>query len=62
VTVEDARRLAGVRKEAHLVLLPRVNHVLKEEASATSAQASYTDPSRPLGLGVAGAVRAGVAH
>ncbi len=62
VSVEDARRLAGARKDARLVLLPRVNHVLKEEAEAKLPQPSYFDPTRPLGPGVADAVRAGVAR
>ncbi len=62
VTVADARRLAAARQDARLVLLPRVNHVLKEEASVKAPQASYGDPSRPLGPGVVDAVQAGIAR
>lgn len=62
ITVGDARRLAAARKDALLVLLPRVNHVLKEEAEAKLPQSSYLDPTRPLGPGVAEAVRAGIAR
>jgi hypothetical protein len=62
VGVEDAKRLAGARKEAHLALLPRVNHVLKEEATRTLQQASYADPARPLGPGVVDAVLKGIAR
>jgi pimeloyl-ACP methyl ester carboxylesterase len=62
VGVADARRLAAARKDARLVLLPRVNHVLKEEPTSSQNQASYTDPARPLGPGVVAAVRAGIAR
>jgi alpha-beta hydrolase superfamily lysophospholipase len=62
VAVADARLLAAARKDAHLVVLPRVNHVLKEEARVERAQASYGDATRPLGPGVADAVRAGIAR
>jgi hypothetical protein len=60
VSVEDARRLAAAKKSAHLVLLPRVNHVLKEEATRSQPRASYTNDKRPLGPGVAEAVQKGV--
>jgi uncharacterized protein len=60
VSVEDARRLAAARKDAKLTLLPRVNHVLKEEAARTAPQASYANASLPLGPGVAEAVLQGI--
>ena len=60
VSVDDAKRLAAARKDAQLALLPRVNHVLKEEAARTLPQASYTDESRPLGPGVVDAVMKGI--
>jgi pimeloyl-ACP methyl ester carboxylesterase len=62
VGVADAKRLAAARKDAHLALLPRVNHVLKEEAVAALPQASYVEPQRPLGPGVVEAVLQGVAR
>jgi pimeloyl-ACP methyl ester carboxylesterase len=62
VSVEDARRLAAAQPKAKLVVLPRVNHVLKEEATRALPQASYEDPGRPLGPGVVGAILAGVAR
>jgi pimeloyl-ACP methyl ester carboxylesterase len=62
VGVDDAKRLAGARKQTQLVLLPRVNHVLKEEAARALPQASYGDPAHPLGPGVVDAVLKGVAR
>jgi pimeloyl-ACP methyl ester carboxylesterase len=62
VSVADARALAAARSDAHLALLAHTNHVLKEEASATPAQTSYADPSRPLAAGVLDAIATGVAH
>jgi pimeloyl-ACP methyl ester carboxylesterase len=62
VSVEDARKLAAARKDAHLALLPHVNHVLKEEAARTAPQASYADATRPLAPGVAEAVLKGIAR
>jgi len=62
VSLADARRLAAARKNTRLALLPRVNHVLKEEAASLLPQASYTDPTRPLGPGVLDAALAGVAR
>ena len=56
VSVDDARRLAAARSDARLVLLPRANHLFKEEASRALPQASYGDPSRPLVAGVVEAV------
>lgn len=56
VSVDDAKRLAKARPDAKLVLLPRTNHVLKEEAQATRAQGSYADATRPLAPGVVDAL------
>lgn len=62
ISVDDAKRLAKARPDAKLVLLPRTNHVLKEEALATRNQASYADATRPLAPGVVDAVLAAVAR
>jgi pimeloyl-ACP methyl ester carboxylesterase len=62
ISVEDARRLAGARADARLVLLPRVNHLLKEETARVLLQASYSDPTRPLGPGVLDAVAGAIAR
>lgn len=62
VSIDDAKRLAGARKDAKLSLLPKVNHVLKEEADKTPQQKSYADPEKPLGPGVVAAVLAGIAR
>jgi pimeloyl-ACP methyl ester carboxylesterase len=61
VSVEDARLLAAARPDAKLVLLPRGNHLFKEEATRALPQASYTDPARPLVPGVVEAIAA-LAH
>jgi pimeloyl-ACP methyl ester carboxylesterase len=60
VKVADARALARVRPDAKLTLLPTMNHVFKEEASASLPQASYGDPSKPLAPGLLEAVVAAV--
>ncbi len=62
VSVEDARRLATARKDKalRLVLLPHINHVLKDEAERALPQSCYHDAKRPLGAGVADAVVKGV--
>ncbi len=54
ITAVDAKALAGARPDVKLVMLPGVNHVLKEAGGATAQEqmASYTDPSLPLGPGV----------
>ena len=62
VSLDDARRLAKARPDAKLVVLPHTNHVLKEEAAATRAQASYADPKKPLAPGVVDALVAAVAR
>jgi pimeloyl-ACP methyl ester carboxylesterase len=56
----DARALVKVRPDAKLTLLPTMNHVFKEEASAALPQPSYSDPSRPLAPGFVDAVVAAV--
>jgi pimeloyl-ACP methyl ester carboxylesterase len=60
VTVADAQLLAAARKDAKLTLLPRMNHVFRDEASTSLPQASYTDPTLPLSPGFADAVVAAV--
>lgn len=60
VTPADAYLLAGARPDAKLTILPSMNHVLKEEPSATLPQPSYTDPARPLAAGLVDAVAAAV--
>ncbi len=61
VMVADARALAAARPDVRLVLLPHVNHVLREEATATPDQASYHNAALPLGPGVLDAVYSGIA-
>jgi pimeloyl-ACP methyl ester carboxylesterase len=58
VGAEDARRLAEARPAAKLVLLPQVNHVLKEVSANNPAanMAAYADPSLPLAPGVVDAI------
>jgi hypothetical protein len=58
VTMKDATLLAHANKSAKLVTFSKMNHVLKDEISATLPQASYTDPSLPLSPGLADAVAA----
>ena len=60
VTTADAQNLAHARPDAKLTLLPKMNHVFKEEASSALPQASYTDPSAPLAAGFVDAVVAAV--
>jgi fermentation-respiration switch protein FrsA (DUF1100 family) len=61
VGIADARLLAGARHDAKLTLLPKMNHVFRDEASPRLPQASYSDPSLPLSPGLADAVAAAVA-
>jgi pimeloyl-ACP methyl ester carboxylesterase len=58
VSEADARRLAAANSKAKLVLLPAVNHVLKQVASDDRAAnaATYADPNRPLGPGIVDAI------
>jgi pimeloyl-ACP methyl ester carboxylesterase len=58
VGVADARLLAAADPRARLVLLPRVNHVLKVVASDDVAanRAAYADPGLPLAPGIVAAI------
>jgi pimeloyl-ACP methyl ester carboxylesterase len=50
VSVADAKALAAAQPKAKLVLVPAMNHVLKDVASDDRAAniATYTDPSLPV--------------
>jgi hypothetical protein len=50
VSTTDARDLAAAQPEAKLVLIPAMNHVLKDVASDDRAAnvATYADPSLPV--------------
>ncbi len=61
VSAVDAHLLAGARPDAKLTMLPKMNHVFRDEASAHLPQASYTDPTLPLSPGLVDAVAAAVA-
>lgn len=53
VSVEDARRLAAARSDAHLAILNGVNHILKLAPPERAANmATYNDPALPLAPGV----------
>jgi pimeloyl-ACP methyl ester carboxylesterase len=58
VTVGDAERLKQADPDARLVVLPKVNHVLKEVASDDKQAnlAAYADPALPIAAGVVDAV------
>ncbi|MCM0000145.1 MAG: lysophospholipase [Erythrobacter sp.] len=58
VPVADAERLAAANPAAKLVVLPDLNHVLKDVADPAPAAnlAAYRDPALPLGKGVAEAI------
>ncbi len=60
ISVVDARALARARPDAKLTLLPRMNHVFKDEAAIALPQESYADPSRPLAPGLVEAIVAAV--
>ncbi len=47
VTPGDARLLAGARKDAKLTLLPKMNHVFRDEASPTCRRRATTIPPCP---------------
>ena len=54
VSVQDAQRLRAGRPQARLVILPGVNHVLKEAPANRAANiAAYGDPDLPLAPAVA---------
>jgi pimeloyl-ACP methyl ester carboxylesterase len=61
VSAADAHLLAGARPDAKLTMLPKMNHVFRDEASIRLPQASYTDPTLPLSPGLVDAVLATVA-
>lgn len=48
VGVDDAKRLAAAKREAKLVLVDNMNHVLKRAVTPAEQQAAYTDPSLPI--------------
>ena len=48
VRPKDAYRLADAAPKARLVVLPRVNHVLKHAATQEEQRAAYADPARPV--------------
>lgn len=53
VPVADAERLAAANPAAKLVVLPDLNHVLKDVGEGAPANlAAYRDPALPLGKGV----------
>lgn len=57
VSAEDARLLAAANPAARLVLLPGVNHVLKQAPADRSANAAtYADPNLPLAPGIADSI------
>jgi pimeloyl-ACP methyl ester carboxylesterase len=58
ITEADARALAGANAGARLVILPGVNHVLKQVDSDDRAAnvATYSNPNLPLAAGVAGTI------
>ena len=58
VTSADARALAAAQPKAKLVLLPRMNHVLKGVASddRQANVATYADPSLPVDAGLVDAI------
>lgn len=58
----DARRLAAARPAARLVLIPGMNHVLKEAPAARGANlATYNEPLRPLAPALVPAISAFIA-
>ncbi len=68
VPPDDARRLAAGRPDAHLVIVPGMNHVLKPAPAERAGNiATYADPTLPLSPEVLPAVsafvkRAGASH
>ena len=58
VPVTDAQRMAAANPATKLVLLPDVNHALKDVQGTSLAAnlAAYRDPALPLGKGVAEAI------
>ena len=60
VSVDDAKRLGAARKGVKVVVLPKVNHLLKTEAARSLPQASYGDPSWPIAPSAVDAIAAGI--
>lgn len=58
VSVADAKALAAAQPKAKLVLIPTMNHVLKDVASDDRAAnvATYADPSLPVDSGLVDAI------
>jgi pimeloyl-ACP methyl ester carboxylesterase len=50
VSIADAKALAAAQPKAELVLIPSMNHVLKDVATddRTANLATYADPSLPV--------------
>jgi len=48
ITADDAKRLAAAKKDAKLVEIEGMNHVLKRATTPAEQQKSYGDPSLPL--------------
>jgi pimeloyl-ACP methyl ester carboxylesterase len=60
VSVADAKALAAAQPKAKLVLVPTMNHVLKDVATDDRAAnvATYADPSLPVDVGLVDAIAA----
>ena len=58
VSVKDAERLHEAQPKSKLVILPRVNHILKDVPSGDKQAnlASYANPDLPLAPSVADAI------
>ena len=57
VSVQDARLLAAARPGARLVIVPGMNHVLKDAPTDRAGNiATYADPNRPLAPELAAAI------
>jgi hypothetical protein len=58
VSINDAKALAAAQPKAKLVMLPEMNHVLKdiESDDRTANLAAYSDPSLPVDPGLVGAI------
>ncbi len=48
ISVEDAQLLKAARPDAQLVIIPKMNHTLKEVENMAENQRSYADPDFPL--------------
>ena len=56
ISVEDAQMLHAGRPDARLIVVPRMNHVLKADSSEQWPQPSYVDPAVPLAPEVVDAI------